>query len=92
MLTLRATVYGDVQGVGFRMFVRDAARRRGLKGHVRNLSGGEVFVLASGGRGALEELLVLLRRGPAAAHVEGVEHSWSHGEPNDAGELFEVRH
>ena len=31
---LEAVVHGRVQGVGFRMYVRDVARRRGLVGWV----------------------------------------------------------
>ena len=38
---ISATVYGRVQGVFFRYFVQNAARKLGLTGYVRNLASGE---------------------------------------------------
>jgi acylphosphatase len=90
--TLQVWVAGDVQGVGFRVFVYDAARRLGLRGYVRNLPDGRVYVAASGPRKALEELLRLVSRGPTMARVSSVEQAWSEGEADDIGQRFEVRH
>jgi acylphosphatase len=73
---LHATVRGMVQGVGFRYFVIDKALSLGLRGYTRNVSDGSVEVLAQGPRPALEKLLALLRRGPAAADVSEVEVDW----------------
>jgi acylphosphatase len=72
---LDATVRGVVHGVGFRMFVLDAARGLGLTGWVANERGG-VRVVAEGDRVALERLLSELRRGPAAALVDDVVPAW----------------
>lgn len=70
---LEALVQGRVQGVFFRDFTRRHARRLGLVGRVRNLSGGStVEVVAEGPRAALEELLTRLREGPPGAVVVGV--------------------
>ena len=44
----RFLVSGRVQGVGFRFFAADAARREGLSGSVRNLDDGRVEVAAEG--------------------------------------------
>lgn len=38
-----AIVHGRVQGVYFRAFVKDHAKELGLKGYVRNLSGGRAI-------------------------------------------------
>jgi acylphosphatase len=92
MVTLRASVYGRVQNVGFRMFVRDAARRMGLRGYVRNVEDGSVYVLAVGPRATLDELLRHLYRGPAGARVSEVHQEWSEGEPDGLASTFEVRH
>lgn len=75
---LSATVYGRVQGVFFRYFVRDVARQLGLKGYVRNLaSGGAVEVQAEGAKPQLNELLEQLKVGPPGARVKDVETNWS---------------
>ena len=76
---LTALISGDVQGVGFRAFVRRHALDLGLAGSAENLSDGRVEVVAEGPRSELEHLLVFLRRGPAHAKVEGVEAHWSEG-------------
>jgi acylphosphatase len=69
---LHVRVTGVVQGVGFRWFVRERARRLGLAGWVRNLTDGTVEVLATGGAEKLELLRCELRRGPAGAAVQDV--------------------
>jgi len=62
-----------VQGVGFRYFAQDMARREGLSGLVRNLSDGRVEAVAEGDRESLERFEAALRRGPSHARVESVE-------------------
>jgi acylphosphatase len=68
VLHVRAS--GRVQGVGFRWFVRERARRLDLAGWVRNEPDGSVEVAAAG----LPESLAALRRtlleGPPGAHVD----------------------
>ena len=70
MADLHVRVIGVVQGVGFRWFVREKARRLGLDGWVRNLADGSVEVRASGDAGQLELLREELLRGPNGAVVE----------------------
>lgn len=75
---LSATVYGRVQGVFFRYFVRNEASELGLKGYVRNLAGGDaVEVQAEGEKRQLNKLLDQLKVGPPGARVERVEVEWS---------------
>lgn len=73
MHTLHVRISGRVQGVGFRWFVREEARRLGLSGWVTNLPGGEVEVRAGGERGSLDRLRRALQVGPSGAQVERVE-------------------
>ena len=73
MHTLHVRISGRVQGVGFRWFVREEARRLGLSGWVTNLPGGEVEVRAGGERGSLDRLRRALHVGPSGAQVERVE-------------------
>jgi len=78
MARLSATVYGRVQGVYFRYFIRNIARKLSLKGYVRNLvSGNAVEVQAEGEKLQLDELLEQLKTGPQGASVKRVEVDWS---------------
>ena len=74
---LDVAVRGRVQGVGYRAFVRDTARRLDLAGAVRNGGDGAVYVTAEGPRAALEALLAAVREGPLAARPGGVDAVWS---------------
>ena len=69
----RYVVQGRVQGVGFRYFVDDAARREGIRGFVRNLRDGCVEVVAEGDLETMLRFERALRRGPSGARVDDVE-------------------
>ncbi len=72
------TVYGRVQGVGYRYFTWRLAEGLGLTGYVRNLPDGKaVEVVAEGEREKLEEFIRQLESGPRLARVERVETAWS---------------
>ena len=73
MSELHVRISGIVQGVGFRWFVRERARRLGLAGWVRNLADGSVEVAASGAGPQLELLRAELQRGPRGAAVDRLE-------------------
>ena len=66
-------VVGRVQGVGFRWFTYDAARREGLAGVVRNEPDGSVEVSVEGERMALDRFGAAIGRGPAGARVDAVD-------------------
>ena len=68
-MTLHLTVFGVVQGVGYRPFVAEHARSRGLTGTVKN-SGGMVEILVSGENRAVSDFShFLLENGPEGAAV-----------------------
>ncbi len=73
---LRAVVHGTVQGVNFRYYTRQQARRLGLTGYVRNRGDGTVEVVAEGPRRAVEELYAWLQIGPPMAEVTAVDADW----------------
>jgi acylphosphatase len=73
LVRLHAIVEGYVQGVGYRGFVVEQARRLGVAGWVRNRSDGTVEVTAEGQREDLKELLVTLRDGPHQGTVSHIE-------------------
>lgn len=73
MQRIEATVTGRVQGVGFRQYVRERARRHGVAGWVRNEADGSVRVVAEGPAEALDALVRDLRQGPPLARVEDLQ-------------------
>ncbi|HOU40726.1 MAG TPA: acylphosphatase [Promineifilum sp.] len=73
---LEATVYGLVQGVYFRQYTWQEARRLGLVGWVANQSDGTVRVVVEGPAEALRQLLTFLHHGSPSARVERVESVW----------------
>ena len=74
--SLEVRVTGRVQGVGFRYFAHETARRLGLVGYVRNLRDGAVMAYAEGPREALERFLREMERGPMGGHVREVRVHW----------------
>ena len=68
----RFVVSGRVQGVGFRYFTQDTARREGVTGWVRNLPDGRVEALAEGDADAVMRLERALRTGPRGARLDRV--------------------
>lgn len=68
----RFVVRGRVQGVGFRYFAADAARREGVSGAVRNLDDGTVEAVAEGDAESMARFERALRQGPSRARVEHV--------------------
>jgi acylphosphatase len=73
---ITALVSGQVQGVGYRAFVRQQARDLGVTGYAENLADGRVEVVAEGHRADLDLLLVRMEVGPAHAAVADVHVEW----------------
>ena len=67
-----ATVTGRVQGVAFRHYTAEQARRLGVAGWVRNEPDESVALHAEGPADAVEALLDWCRTGPAMAKVAHV--------------------
>lgn len=78
---LTAWVHGQVQGVGFRSWIRSRALESGLTGYAANCDDGRVLVVAQGSREACEKLVRLLEGGDTPGHVDKVVADWS--EPQD---------
>ncbi len=88
---LSATVYGRVQGVYFRYFVRNVARTLDLKGYARNLPDGDaVEVQAEGDKQQLNKLVEQLKIGPPSASVKRIEVNWS--DPSGQFDDFGIRY
>ena len=83
-------VRGQVQGVGFRVFVFHEARKLRLRGTVRNASDGAVDVIAAGPVEELNRLEERLRVGPDLAEVHSVEPVAHDGSPEDLPATFMI--
>ena len=73
-------VHGRVQGVCFRMTVRDKAEEEGITGWIRNLPDGSVGAVFEGESSAIDSLLNFCHRGPPFSRVDNVdlhEEQWS---------------
>ncbi len=66
-----------MQGVYFRQYTWQEARRLGLFGWVANQPDGTVRVVAEGPVETLRQLLDFLHRGSPSARVERVDSAWS---------------
>lgn len=60
---------GRVQGVGFRYSARSMAGFYGVRGFVRNLPNGDVYLEAEGAPEVLEEFVKWCKQGPPRAKV-----------------------
>jgi acylphosphatase len=93
MAELHVIVHGRVQGVGYRWFVREHARRLDLVGWVKNRTDGTVEVLAAGTEDTIDALRRLLGEGPSGASVarlEDVGVGGSSSESAGAGSSFVI--
>ena len=88
MKRVRVVVSGRVQGVWFRGWMEDQARRRRLDGWVRNRRDGRVEALFQGEDAKVDEMVELCWRGPPFAQVHEVE---TFREEEFAGPGFLVR-
>ncbi len=68
----RFVVRGRVQGVGFRWFTREVARRLGVAGWTQNLPDGSVLIEAAAPPAVLDAFALRLHDGPPSSSVVDV--------------------
>lgn len=90
LATIHLEIAGRVQGVGFRWFARQQARRLGVHGWAVNTPGGTVEVAARGEPDALKQLEAALAQGPSGAIVKSVTELAAITE-NEIPDGFEIR-
>lgn len=76
MKELKLDVFGRVQGVGFRQFVKRTADSLGIVGLVQNMPDGRVSVIAQGSRSRLTEFLTRVQKGSFFSKVAGMTYGW----------------
>jgi len=69
-------VSGRVQGIFFRSETRREAKKRGVKGWVRNLRDGRVEAIFEGEEEAVKQLIEFCKRGPSGARITYVNVKW----------------
>jgi len=77
MERLQIKVYGLVQGVSYRYFVKKEAEYHGLVGTVKNLDDGTVKVVAEGVKNNLDLFLATISQGSDYSEIGNVETIWS---------------
>lgn len=73
---IHCIIIGKVQGVNYRGFVQEAAKKHNLTGWVRNKDDGTVEVVAQGVPDDLKACIKDLHTGPVLAKVESVAVDW----------------
>lgn len=71
-LLYKILVTGRVQGVGFRWSAATEAKNLGIKGFVKNLPDGNVYIEAEGSIEQLNTYVEWCRQGPGFSFVESV--------------------
>jgi acylphosphatase len=76
-------ISGQVQGVGYRYFVRSNARKLGLVGWVKNTSNGKVEAILQSsassdqeGKEKIEEMIEFCKKGPMLSEVKDIDVEW----------------
>jgi acylphosphatase len=86
--TVRVSIAGRVQGVGYRAWLAAKAQACGLDGWVRNRPDGGVEALPAGDPDRIAAIVALCHAGPALARVDAVIKTPT---DEDAGSGFSIR-
>jgi acylphosphatase len=65
-------IYGRVQGVFFRKFVKDNALKLGLNGYVRNIDDGSVEAIFEGDEEQINKMVEICKKGSLGSRVDKV--------------------
>ena len=70
---MRLYIDGTVQGVFFRMFVKENAERFNVKGFVRNLEDKRIEAFLEGDSESVNKMIELCKKGPKHSKIKKVE-------------------
>lgn len=82
MVAAKIIISGHVQGVGFRYFTTDLAKKYPIAGYVRNLATGDLEVVVEGDKMAVAEFLKELKSGPRYSNITNFQIEWQTYENN----------
>lgn len=72
-MTYKVKIYGNVQGVGFRYFVKNAADALGLKGWVKNSDDGSVELSIQTSSEILDQFACVIEKGNGFSRVDCID-------------------
>ncbi|MDN5341629.1 MULTISPECIES: acylphosphatase [Oceanotoga] len=73
MISTKLIVYGRVQGVGFRFYIKTQANKYNINGYIKNLIDGSVEIVAQGQESDLNSFKASIIRGNGFSRVENIE-------------------
>lgn len=91
-MKVRAHVFvnGLVQGVSFRYWLKEEARRQLVGGWTRNLPDGRLEAIFRGEENNVEKIVALCHTGPKGAIIQNVKVSWEN--PTEEFTEFQIKY
>ena len=71
--SINILVFGHVQGVGYRWFVKRSAEKYQIKGYTINNPDKSVYIEAEGSEENLDSFILLCKQGPSHAIVDNIK-------------------
>ncbi|GBE19929.1 MAG TPA: acylphosphatase [Candidatus Pacearchaeota archaeon] len=71
--SVRLYINGTVQGVFYRMFIKDNAEKLNVKGFVRNLEDGRIEVFLEGDSERVNQMIELCKKGPRHSQIRDTQ-------------------
>ena len=70
---VKVAIYGSVQGIFFRSFIKEKADELNIKGYVRNKTDGSVEALFEGNNTEVEKIIEICKQGPEHAIIKNMD-------------------
>jgi len=70
---VKLEIFGTVQGIFFRSFVKEKADELGVKGYVRNKTDGSVEAWFEGNNKDVDQMIEICKKGPEHAVIKKVD-------------------
>ena len=71
--SVRLYVEGIVQGIVFRVFVKENAEKNDVRGFVRNLENGKIEIFLEGNVNNVNKMIEICKEGPKHSQIKNVE-------------------
>ena len=88
MIAVHISVYGEVQGTGFRTWAKEQAEKLNLSGWTRKASDGSIEIFSQGEEEKINEFVSICWDGPNMAFIDEVLVKDTN--PDDSFSVFEI--